>query len=306
MNVVPAVLFLGGLGRSGTTLVERVLARAPGVVAVGELVFLWERGVHLDERCGCGTSFGACPFWEAVGRRAFGGWDVAELQGVRELQRRVDRTRYVPLLLAPWIWPPFRDRLRRYAELVGRVYGAVAAESGAAVIVDSSKHVSTAALLRHVPGIRPRVVQLVRDPRGVAYSWSKDVERPDAEGSRMAMLGPWRIAARWVTHDLLLELVRPRRGGGRLRYEGFVADPEAVARHLLDVAGLAPTSAPAIGAGGTVALVTDHTVAGNPLRFRTGEVEIRADVAWRERMPAADRRVVGALTYPLRVAYGYR
>ena len=39
------VLYIGGMGRSGSTLVDRVLGQAPGVCSVGELVFLWERGV---------------------------------------------------------------------------------------------------------------------------------------------------------------------------------------------------------------------------------------------------------------------
>ncbi|HEY2794503.1 MAG TPA: sulfotransferase, partial [Micromonosporaceae bacterium] len=35
------VVFLGGLGRSGTTLLERILGEVPGVCALGELVHLW-------------------------------------------------------------------------------------------------------------------------------------------------------------------------------------------------------------------------------------------------------------------------
>ena len=66
------VLFIGGLGRSGSTLVDRVLGQTPGVCSVGELVFLWERGLLANERCGCGEPFDGCPFWKEVGVRAFG------------------------------------------------------------------------------------------------------------------------------------------------------------------------------------------------------------------------------------------
>jgi len=308
--VSPAVtvLFLGGLGRSGSTLVERTLARSDGVVAVGELVFLWERGVADDERCGCGEPFSACPFWQAVGARAFGGWNQLDLDRVRALQRRVDRNRYVPLLLAPWLWPPFAVRHRRYAAMIGRIYDAVAAESGASVIVDSSKHASTATLVRRVPGVRPRIAQIVRDPRGVAYSWTKHVERPDAPrgGSTMARVGPRRIAARWHVYNLLLELVRRPRRGGRLRYESFVADPARGVRTLLTFAGATLAEPGAALEGTSLTLDVDHTVAGNRLRFRTGTIEIRSDDEWRGRLPARSRSLVQALTWPLRVVYGYR
>jgi len=64
------VLYIGGLGRSGSTLIERLLGQVPGVCAVGELVHLWDRGITEDERCGCGEPFRQCPFWSQVGKTA--------------------------------------------------------------------------------------------------------------------------------------------------------------------------------------------------------------------------------------------
>ena len=61
------VLFLGGLGRSGTTLLERLLGQLPGVSPLGEVVHLWQRDLVDDERCGCGDRFSACGFWQKVG-----------------------------------------------------------------------------------------------------------------------------------------------------------------------------------------------------------------------------------------------
>ena len=46
------VLYLGGFGRSGSTLIERLLGELPGVCPVGELVHLWQRGVLAGERRG--------------------------------------------------------------------------------------------------------------------------------------------------------------------------------------------------------------------------------------------------------------
>ena len=77
----PRVLFLSGLGRSGTTILERVLGELPGVCSAGELVHLWQRGVLDDELCGCGEPFSRCGFWTEVGRRAFGGWRASSLAG---------------------------------------------------------------------------------------------------------------------------------------------------------------------------------------------------------------------------------
>jgi len=51
---VSTVLFIGGLGRSGSTLLDRMLGRLDDVWSVGELVHLWERGLSQNNRCGCG------------------------------------------------------------------------------------------------------------------------------------------------------------------------------------------------------------------------------------------------------------
>ena len=207
------VLFIGGLGRSGSTLVDRILGQTPGVCSVGELVFLWERGLLADERCGCGEAFSACPFWTEVGMRSFGGWDRIDPAVMLQRQRAVDRNRFIPLMRLPRASPTYRRRLRSYSEALRRVYASVAAISGAALVVDSSKHASTATLLAHVPGIAPRVAHLVRDPRGVAWSWAKRVDRPDADvPSQMARVGTVRIAARWASSTTPCSPPRAREG----------------------------------------------------------------------------------------------
>jgi sulfotransferase family protein len=299
------VLFIGGLGRSGSTLVDRVLGQTPGVCSVGELVFIWDRALSANELCGCGQPFNECPFWKEVGVAAFGGWDRIDPVVLRARQLRVDRNRYVPAMFAPSIAPAYRRRLEPYAEVVGRLYQAIADVAGARLIVDSSKHASTATFLRHVPGIDPKIVQLFRDPHGVAWSWSKTVERPDAtEGiSLMARVGAARIAARWQAYNALLALLRSR--GAALRYEDFVDRPEEATRRLLALGGLGPGELPQFVGPRRVALDVDHTVAGNPLRFRTGEIEIRADDQWRRSMPPSRRALVSLLSFPSTVVYRY-
>lgn len=305
----PRVLYLGGLGRSGTTVLERVVGQLPDACSVGELVHLWRRGVLDDERCGCGQAFSACPFWAEVGAVAFGGWTPELALRMEQLQPRVDRTRFIPRLLVPSLLG--RARRAELAEYTGtflRLHRAIAEVSGAAVVIDSSKHSSLAFVLRREPGLDLRVVHVVRDSRGVAYSWTKEVRRPEAgEESLMTRYSPTRSAALWVGHNLffglLARLGTPTR---RLRYEDFVARPETVLRELAAFADVPlPASGPGFLDGATVTLSPSHTVAGNPMRFRTGPLQLRRDDAWRTELPVRDRRLVSALTAPLLAGYGY-
>lgn len=198
------VLFLGGLGRSGTTLVERLLGELPGVCPLGEVVHLWQRGLVDGERCGCGAAFGECPFWRKVGERAFGGWHAVDPGVALGLKAGVDRNRFIPELAAPRLRAPLARRVREYVEMYRRLYEAVCDITGCPVVVDSSKHASLAYCLRWCEGLDFRVLHVVRDSRGVAYSWMKQVARPEGSGAQayMSRLSPAGSAVQWNAQNL--------------------------------------------------------------------------------------------------------
>jgi hypothetical protein len=304
------VLYVGATGRSGSTLLERILGQSSGCCAVGELAFLWERGLHANQRCGCGEPFRACAFWTQVGKQAYGGWDRIDLDQARALQHRVDRHRHLAALLAPRLAPAHRRRLRRYAELLEPLYRAIATVSGRPVVIDSSKDVSHALLLRRVPGIDLRLVHLVRRSHGVAYSLTKTVRKPEVADAEAYMhrQSPATSALLWTTENLLLDGLRPLGVPTlRLRYEALVASPREHAAELLRLAGLdAADRELGFLHDGEVQLGVDHTVAGNPMRFRQGPVRLRADEQWRGAMPLGQRLAVTAITWPLLLRYGYR
>jgi hypothetical protein len=305
---VTRVLFLGGLGRSGTTLVERMLGELPGVVALGEVVHLWQRDLRDGERCGCGEAFRACGFWHAVGEIAFGGWDHVDVDRVLRLQAAVERTRFVPRLARHRLAPHHRDQVTEYAEYYRRVYAAAARVTGATVVVDSSKHSALAYCLRWARDVDLRVVHLVRDARGVAYSWTKRVTRPEADGAaEMTRYSPGRTAWLWNAHNAAFALLR-RRGVPvtRMRYEQVVADPVGAVRRLGGFAGLDLAAAELDFLGADhVAVGAGHSAAGNPMRFAVGRVPLHADDAWRRAFVPRQRRLVGAICAPLLLSYGY-
>jgi sulfotransferase family protein len=305
---VSRLLFLGGLGRSGTTLIERLLGELPGVCALGEVVHLWQRDVRDDERCGCGSRFSGCTFWQRVGKAAFGGWHEVDVYRVKALAAAVERTRHIPRLAGAKLPGEHRALVEEYAGYYAAVYRAAAEVSGASVLVDSSKHSALAHCLRWAPDLDLRVVHVVRDPRGVAHSWTKVVARPETDGSgEMTRYSPARSALLWNAHNAAFDLLA-RRGVPvrRVRYEEFVADPRAALLQLAGFAGLDLSTADLsfLGAG-HADLGVGHSAAGNPMRFSVGRVPLRRDDAWRDGLPAGQRRLVGAVCAPLLRAYGY-
>lgn len=302
------VLFVGGLGRSGSTLLELILAQRPDVCAVGEVVHLWERALGGDERCGCGERFTACDFWQRVGDRAFGGWAAVDRDEVLALKAEVDRTRHIPRLARGELPADQLAAVRRYADLYTAIYQAATEITGAEVVVDSSKHASLAFALRWAPDLDLRVVHLVRDSRAVAYSWAKQVRRPEVVDSEVYMptFSPFRVSGLWTAQNAAFHLLASRASVFRLRYEDFTADPAGTVRGLREFVGLPDDpEALRILTDPPASPVRAHSIAGNPLRFSGGPLTVRRDEAWRTRLPRRSRAVVSLATLPFRLRYGY-
>jgi hypothetical protein len=310
MEADPAirVLFIGGMGRSGSTILDRLLGSAEGVCSVGELRKIWRRGLLANELCGCGEPFRACPFWTPVVARAFGELGQGEVEAiVAEENALLIPMRNEPFFRFPGRMPAGLRAL--HARVVGRrtaLFRAIAAVSGARLVVDSSKDPTYGAALRTASGLDVRAVHLVRDSRAVACSWAKvkDVRRVAGRVDQMPRLSPARSSFEWMVKNAQVEADWAFTGRGmRVRYEAFARDPERVLRKVLRFAGYeGPTPHPEAGRW---RLGLDHTVLGNPMRFDQGPVAVRLDDAWKTELPARDRWLVTALTLPGLLRHGY-
>lgn len=309
--MVPIKLgYIGGVGRSGSTLLSLLLGSVEGVVAVGEMRFLWQRGVRRNEVCGCGQPFRQCPFWTRVGERGFGGWATRDVDRMVALESAFSHNRSLIPLLVPGIRPA---GLAEYLGYLARLYTAIQEETGCRLILDASKTATYARILTRVPELDVRVIHLIRDSRGVAYSRSRTVARPevvvdgsgstDASAGRTPRLHPGRTAIQWITVGLMFELFsRTGTPTIRLRYEDLVRSPQTELKRILH----------RLGVDGEVDLLSLesglpllHTVSGNRLRFQQSELRLNLDEAWREGMTATHRRMVSTMTSPLLHYYGY-
>ena len=303
------VLYVGGVGRSGSTVLGRALTRFDGVTSVGEIVHLWTRGLGGNERCGCGEPFRDCPFWHGVGRAAFGGWDRVDAQAMEELRLRVDRTRFLPMLATGHAPAGFHQALADYADVVVRLYRGIAEQSGAQLVVDSSKHPSFAWLLAQVPQVDLRLLHLVRDSRGVAYSWLKKVARPEVADRVEYMQGEpaYVLARHWLFTNTCFDAAAAAGTSVlRVRYEDFVDDTVATMRRIASFAGL-PMGAAELApfAAASMEVPVQHEVSGNPMRFGGNTIHLRRDDEWRTRMAPGARRAVTAMTGVVLKRYGY-
>jgi hypothetical protein len=298
------ILYIAGDGRSGSTVLEKLLGQLPGVFAGGELTFLWEYA--LRGRCSCGRPLVECDVWTAIFEAAYGG-----LEGVEpaELVRRRRRFRsvHLPLMVVPAIRRRLVARLGDYPAVVERLYGAIASTTGARVIVDSSKEPHYSWILRQRPALDLYVLHLVRDPRAVANAWRKRREQAGLPGTEMERRSAALSAVHYAVSNGATEVLWARRPGRylRVRYEDLVTDPIAVGDAIAALVG-EPLDLRAVLPDGHRGVVgPTHSAWGNPNRFETGAIEVRPDEVWRTALPRRARAVVTALDAPFLVRYGY-
>jgi hypothetical protein len=305
------ILFIVGMGRSGTTLLELLLGRLQGWVAGGELRRYWHGEAIPGWICGCGRPLADCEFWSQVrAELREGGILPDEYPRFLALQHSHLRLRPVPmarLVLGASGAGDTLSPLYRYQLAMSRLYRAVARVGEARVVVDSSKQPPDAYLTTWNPEVEVFAVHLVRDPRAVAHSFSKRIPEPQPDFEYMPSSGPLGTTIRWDLRQGLCETLLKRRLGGRytrMRYEDLVRDPAAAVR---SIARFAHEPDPDLGFlhDGRVEFDPNHTFSGNPFRLRQAAIEIHPDEAWRAKMSAGDKALATATALPLLKRYGY-
>lgn len=263
------VIYIGGYGRSGSTLLEYLLTAHPGVVACGEIE-RHLRSFGKKKICTCGRPMQDCPVWADF----------------RHKTGRVKDLDHVQLTLA----------------LLDHV------SSDYEVMVDSSKTAWGSAFdpfrLWRQLGQDFLLVHIVRDARGVSWSAMRTPWRPKKGRRDSALTGALRAAFGWMAANLACELFRWRHPDRYMcvRYEELSHSPEKIIGAILQRVSLA--SLPSLE--GIEANDNRHQLHGNAMRFKPlSPSELKEDIAWKTAMPSFYRRLVSVLCWPLLNRYNY-
>ena len=210
------VLYIMGTARSGSTILEILLAHGERCLGVGELTAIVQDGFIENKPCSCGAPFDKCTFWGKVKEKL--ALSPETLQEWAELQHKVEwHTGFLRQcfgLLSAHEW-------ERYCEYNRKLLQALREISGAAIIVDSSKYAGRALALSRMNGVDLRVICLTRSPEGLMTSFqkpNKDEQRPKK---------PWAVFRYYVFVMISLRVTLKRLGvqAVRLRFEDLVANP---------------------------------------------------------------------------------
>jgi hypothetical protein len=301
------VVYIAGSGRSGSTLLERMLGQTEAFVAVGELRHLWRADYKMD-LCGCGIPFQNCPFWQPILTDVFAGSANIDFATMLTLRNQVDRMRYLPYMLLPWKTAVYRQRHAQYTGIIQQIYRQVQTRTGKPFIVDSSKDISTLYLLATMPSIRLHVIHLVRDSRAVAYSWQRKRVNPQVtqQTRLMPTYSPAYAAFDWLYRNLFVTWGKSLYDSySFVRYEDLVREPLIFLRAFNEKLGLHCADWPFIRNVEVDLTGVAHTASGNPMRFQQETLTLREDDVWRRKMQSGPQRLVTGMTWPWLRRYHY-
>jgi hypothetical protein len=298
------VVYILGVGRSGSTILDTVLSNHPQIEGAGEFISSMRQIMH-QKYCACGNRANECPFWSEVLEEWKHLAPSANMQEYIMLQKKYEH-------VSRWILPSqaqgyLVSGFERYAEETYALFRALQSVSGKRIIVDSSKHRGRALALSRIPEIDLHFIHLVRDVRGVVWSlkksFAKSVENPLANEA----LPAWRAAAQWYLLNLQAEWVRRRiapEKSIRVRYEDFIVSPKETLVNIgrfigCDLSQLADE----VVAGKE--MDTNHMIAGNRLRMR-GKVKLRADNEWMYKLQPKEKLVITVIAKRMMRQYGYK
>lgn len=301
------VLYIGGTGRTGSTILEQILGSLPGVASVGEMTWFWY-AMRAGGRCSCSERYADCEMWGPALQRAYGEEGIDPSYMYRQRMRH--DSRHLPLLSVPALRAPLLRRLGDFTENLVPLYQSVAETTGSSIIVDSSKEPHYSYLLASNPAFDVRVCHLVRHPIATAWSWGRVRTEHGFGGShQMQTRGPasaslyYDVSNRW-TEKLWGSTDRYMR----LRYEDFIDSPDSVLSSLCSFAGIEadPLSIMERDSGGwSISVDTVHSAWGNPNRFGGKELRLRDDDEWRRVAPEAFGDMVWRYTRRVAAGYGY-
>lgn len=293
------VLFIAGPTRSGSTILSKILGEIDGCFDAGELIDIWDRGLAPSGSCSCGVALDKCSLWLSVFDKAYGGINNIDVEKMIESRDRAAHTRNVLLLLLkPRMKSKLESSLSYYFSNLMRLYRAIQSATGCSLIIDSSKNVGYAFLLGMIPQIDLHLLHLIRDPRATAYSWLQ--KKPG-----LWIANPFETSLVWSIRNLVVELISRQSLDRHLRlhYEDFIDNPKETVLRILDLVKHQSLNAPFVDHN-TVKLGENHSIYGNPDRFRRGFVQLKMDQRWRD-MRKKHFFIVTFLTWPFLIKYRY-
>jgi len=303
------ILYIAGYGRSGSTLLERILSSHEKLFGTGELWRLHGMLDRCDWTCSCGKKVDKCEFWGEIFAN-LASLDITSGEWQKTQEKKESLIHFLNHV-------PGSSSIGNgmsYGELTKSLFEEIFRQVPESVsyLIDSSK-TSRKSFFRPITLSRygemdVRVIHLIRDGRGCMWSNLKGSNRKIERGEDPNLpFAGLRTAISWPLTNSVADLFKRLEGSRnylRLTYENFVNRPgeslELIGKFVevdftrqIDMLEKEKPIPPT------------HQLAGNRLRKKESIV-LREDKEWKDKLTTWHNFLFWLLDWPWALKYGYR
>lgn len=220
------IVYIIGLGRTGTTLLEVLLSNPDDIFSCGEVNRYPKRGGVPPQYAPDSDRF---LFWQGVKNKM--GYSDAQIEEQRKLHYRYEHHSG----FHRWLLGFKSKDYQQYADFLKKFYETIFQESGSTILTDSSKYPGRGLNMSQLLDYDISYVYIQRDPVGMVRSFAKqDLEQPPKN---------WFAANLYyfsinVLCQLTCKRLAKKHRVVRVRYEDLINEPEKLLQQIEDGIGL--------------------------------------------------------------------
>jgi len=284
------IIFIAGRGRSGSTLLGKMLETSHDAFHIGEIRYFVQIGWKENRECECGERLKSCPFWGGI-------IDLCENYNLEEVYAASKGLPTHTEIFLRDISNLGINYSNAYLSFLNDLYQFIVESSNAKYIIDSSKFPVYLKYVMRLQDVDIRVIYLTRDPRGTSYSWSKIGQR--SKGQSSSLVGrhsfleeslKWRL---W--NNIISKILDEVEHHVHVQWEDVLANPDGELEKIVHSLNL-EMKRPVFESPSHIRLSRGHAFWGNSSRRLHGMTEIRKDEEWRQHMPAWKKSLIHALS----------
>ncbi|NGP88315.1 sulfotransferase family protein [Fodinibius halophilus] len=286
------IIYILGAGRSGSTVLATVLNDHKEITNVGELHHFFSY-LKNNELCSCGLEFDSCTYWGSV-KESLPQKIKDNVDDYEQLAHRMEYHSAIPFYL---VGAKPGGNFQKYREAQEQIVQALQTVDSRYVL-DSAKYIGRFLALRKIFNRNIKGIFLIRDVRGVIWSFKKNVQtyRPPLS----------TILYYWIINSLgqMLVWLLPNKQIIKVRYEDIVDNPKQTFTNIGDFLE--------IDLSETIKKIEEkesfeipHLVGGNRLK-KSDAITLRKDDKWIKNMSTFRKIGYYLLSFPLMLINKYK
>ncbi|MCP2619686.1 sulfotransferase [Candidatus Aminicenantes bacterium AC-334-K16] len=299
-----SIVYIAGYGRSGSTLLERILNSHDQVFGTGELASLLSLLKDDLVYCSCGQPIQKCSIWRMI---------ISVIKKKIDNKNNMSKIQFqIESIFFPLRFLFISRKLETYKNFIITLLKSIIKYSGNPdFIIDSSKTARNTIfrpfILNKVLDMDVKVIHLVRDGRGCMWSYLKGSNRKIEKGENAKIpFAALRAVLGWVLSNMgahLYQLFYPNKYC-RIRYEDLVDFPTREMKKIEEFLGIDFNKQIEI-LKRNCPIPLGHQIAGNRLRFQKLLI-INNDLEWQQKLSIFHKLLFWFFAWPLAIFYGYK